>query len=321
MISVIVPVYRVEPWLDRCVESILAQTCPDFELILVDDGSPDRCGEMCDAWARKDARIRAFHKANGGLSSARNFGLDRARGDSVTFVDSDDFVRPDYLRHLLSLLADCPDADYAETSLSVIRDGRESPRDGSGERLVLAPADAMRRMLYDDRLFTAAWGKLFRRAFIDRFRFTEGRLYEEILLCAEYVPAARKVVYGGFPDYAYFIRENSITTARFDEANLRQHLEAADVLTAAAERMDPSLASAALRYRMFSRLRMLRFMHGGEGERAGLAAALRAEVLAAAPALRADPRLPRRDRMALRLLAIGLRAYWFGWACYVRFRK
>ena len=104
MISIIVPVYKVEKYLDRCIESVLAQTYTDFELILVDDGSPDNCPAMCDAWAEKDSRIRVIHKPNGGLSSARNAGLDIMKGEYVTFIDSDDTVLPNYLERLLTAL-------------------------------------------------------------------------------------------------------------------------------------------------------------------------------------------------------------------------
>ena len=95
MISIIVPVYKVEAYLDECVQSILGQTYTDLELILVDDGSPDRSGAMCDAWAERDSRIRVIHKANGGVCSARNAGLDAARGDYAAFVDSDDWLEPE----------------------------------------------------------------------------------------------------------------------------------------------------------------------------------------------------------------------------------
>lgn len=96
-ISVIVPVYKAEAYLHRCVDSLLAQTFQDFEVLLVDDGSPDRSGEICDEYARKDSRVRVFHKENGGVSSARNLGLDNAKGKWITFVDSDDYVDPIYL--------------------------------------------------------------------------------------------------------------------------------------------------------------------------------------------------------------------------------
>ena len=93
-ISIIVPIYKVEKYLVRCVESLIAQDFPSLEIILIDDGSPDRCGEICDNYAKKDARITAYHKPNGGLSDARNYGLERAHGEYVLFVDSDDYLEP-----------------------------------------------------------------------------------------------------------------------------------------------------------------------------------------------------------------------------------
>ena len=101
-ISVIVPVYNAEKYLHRCIDSVLAQTYTDFELLLIDDGSKDQSGEICDEYAQKDARVRVFHQENGGVSSARNLGLDNAKGEWVTFVDSDDWAKPYYIEHLVA---------------------------------------------------------------------------------------------------------------------------------------------------------------------------------------------------------------------------
>ena len=100
-LSVVIPVYRVESTLDRCVESVLRQHVDDMEVILVDDGSPDRCPQLCDEWARRDSRIRVVHKPNGGLSDARNAGIDIATGDYIAFVDSDDWIADDTYAPLL----------------------------------------------------------------------------------------------------------------------------------------------------------------------------------------------------------------------------
>ena len=112
-ISVIVPVYKAEKYLHRCVDSILSQTFTDFELILVNDGSPDNCGAICDEYAQKDNRVRVFHKENGGVSSARNLGLDNAKGEWITFVDSDDWLKPGCLEQLTNKL----DADMIKCGI------------------------------------------------------------------------------------------------------------------------------------------------------------------------------------------------------------
>ena len=114
LVSVIVPVYKVEDYLDKCVESIVKQTYKNLEIILVDDGSPDNCPSMCDSWAQKDSRIKVIHKENGGVSSARNSALDTAAGDYICFVDSDDFIEPNAVGYMLENIGD---ADVIQLSL------------------------------------------------------------------------------------------------------------------------------------------------------------------------------------------------------------
>lgn len=127
-LSIIVPVYKVEKYLDRCVQSILGQTFEDFELILVDDGSPDSCGKMCEDWAGKDSRIKVIHKKNGGLSDARNAGLDIAQGEYIGFVDSDDYIKPDMYEILVSNLEDCPaDIQYVGMLMFMQTEKRMNP--------------------------------------------------------------------------------------------------------------------------------------------------------------------------------------------------
>ena len=115
-LSVIIPVYRVEDTLDRCVESVLCQSVDEMEVILVDDGSPDQCPAKCDLWAEKDARIRVIHKENGGLSDARNAGIDVAQGDFITFVDSDDYLEANTYKSLLQQLEDADILEYSTMS-------------------------------------------------------------------------------------------------------------------------------------------------------------------------------------------------------------
>lgn len=119
-LSIVIPVYQVEDTLDRCVESVLRQGIDDFEVILVDDGSPDRCPQMCDEWAKKDSRIRVIHKANGGLSDARNAGIDMVSGDYITFVDSDDYLELNTYQSLLAMLDQHPEYDILEFPISKV---------------------------------------------------------------------------------------------------------------------------------------------------------------------------------------------------------
>ena len=151
LVSVIVPVYKVEPYLDRCVASILAQTYPNLEVILVDDGSPDNCPALCDAWAQRDARIRVIHKKNGGLSDARNVGLDAASGAYISFVDSDDYIAENFIETLYDLLHEYHTDISAVHWKLVYADAPEVPAPLSSRNVTLFQgADAIRELFTED---------------------------------------------------------------------------------------------------------------------------------------------------------------------------
>ena len=168
-LTVIIPVYCVEATLDRCVESVLRQDVPDMEVILVDDGSPDRCPQMCDDWKARDARICVIHKENGGLSDARNAALDIAKGDYITFVDADDWISPDTYKPLLERMGD---SDLLEYSIA----GRLSLHDTTYHHA----SDYW----LQSRAYTHAyaWNKLYRRSLFSHIRFPKGRVFELPLL-------------------------------------------------------------------------------------------------------------------------------------------
>lgn len=165
-ISVIVPVYNAERWLRRCVDSILAQTFTDFELLLIDDGSTDGSGAIIDAYAAADPRVRPFHKPNGGVSSARNLGLDNARAPWISFVDADDYVDPRWLEFLLD--GTDGDCDIASCGFHFYKtDG--STGDVTPQKFSGCSKDYLNTILQDE-MFGSMWNKLFRRSIVDRFR-------------------------------------------------------------------------------------------------------------------------------------------------------
>lgn len=199
-ISVIVPVYKVEKYLPECIDSILAQTFTDFELILVDDGSPDNSGKICDDYATRDSRIRVFHKENGGVSSARNLGIDNATGEWMTFIDSDDWViSQEWEKALFALSMD----RNCELLLSTMC-GRES-----GE---------IRTLEFGDWLYSGGWERLsmplafFRTHIIKRnqIRFPLGVRYgEDRLFCFKYLYFCSRIFCLGISYYNYRQREDS----------------------------------------------------------------------------------------------------------------
>ena len=180
MISVIVPIYKVEKYLRHCVDSILNQSYTDFELLLIDDGSPDGCPQICDEYAGRDDRVRVFHKPNGGLSDARNYGLDRMKGDYVSFIDSDDYVGPDYLKILMDLIHEHAVPVAAVAHLCVFDDSAAfSPSED--KRFVISNHEIMKAMA-QRRIIFSAWGKLIHKDLFAQARFPVGYLFEDNLL-------------------------------------------------------------------------------------------------------------------------------------------
>ncbi len=209
LISVIVPVYKVEKYLNRCIDSILGQTYKDFELILVDDGSPDNCGRICDEYAEKDSRIHVIHKKNGGLSDARNAGIDYAvdkgKSEWITFVDSDDWVAPNYLEVLLNLSTKY----QADISLCRLLRCKEFTiaTDNNYSGYVANVCDAL---FYQGGLACYAWAKLYRTMLISNYRFPVGMNMEDLYLIPEILLAANKIAVTENTLYYYYINENGI---------------------------------------------------------------------------------------------------------------
>lgn len=208
-ISLVVPVYKVEEYLSRCVDSILAQTFADFELILVDDGSPDRCGELCDAYAEKDGRVRVIHKENGGLSSARNKGIDLVMNEGKTqwigFVDSDDWVHPRYLEALYNAVAET-DADIAVCDF--VRTDKALPFVGELAAVELCTAEDFYLEHQTNR--ATAWAKLYKCSLFKGIRYPDGKLHEDEYTTYKLLFATERVAVIPTPLYFYFINPNGI---------------------------------------------------------------------------------------------------------------
>ncbi len=174
-ISVIVPVYKVEKYLRRCVDSILSQSFTDFELLLTDDGSPDNCPAICDNYAAKDSRVRVIHKENGGLSSARNAALNICEGKYICFVDSDDYISPDMFEKLLSA-AKNNDCEVAICGQFTERDGQISIDEPKVEQLLIFDSDkAIEKLIEDKIINNYVWDKIYKKYLFDGVRFPDGR--------------------------------------------------------------------------------------------------------------------------------------------------
>ena len=221
LVSVIVPVYKVEAYLDATVSCLLKQTYRNLEIILVDDGSPDRCGEMCDEYARHDERVKVIHKANGGLSSARNAGTSVCKGEYITYLDSDDLVSADYIEYLMRLLAEYG-TDMAFCMVRNFRDG-ETPVYDMGFQYpqhVLSRHEAMKKFFYMRQMRTGVGGKLFRACLKDALRFTEGIYYEDAEPMCRVLKRCDRVAFGEAYKGGYRQRKNSIQHQPFTQKQM-----------------------------------------------------------------------------------------------------
>ena len=220
-ISVIVPVYKVEPYLDRCVQSILRQTFRAFELILVDDGSPDGCPAMCDAWAKQDRRIRVLHKENGGLSSARNAGLAVATGRYISFVDSDDWIEPQMLEYLWNLLQAHPEAQIAQCEAIISKDQTPAQAQPQEEIAVFDQTGMLDYFfrIHGEASNTAVWNKLYARDILQGFSFVP-TLNEDVEASYELFQRASHMVVSNQKLYHYFVNNTGITRSKFSKKDL-----------------------------------------------------------------------------------------------------
>lgn len=212
MISIIIPVYKVEKYLRQCVDSVLAQTYTNLEVILVDDGSPDNCGAICDEYAANDSRVKVIHKKNGGLASARNAGLDAVTGEYIAFVDSDDWIDSDMYETLLRLLLEC-DADIAEGSFRFYRPWKTENKTlecpNTQKVFTWEGAQILDRFYFGSDLFgdvsVIVCTKLYKAQLLRDLRFREGFVYEDSEFMPRVLHACRKLVKYDHSYYTYNI--------------------------------------------------------------------------------------------------------------------
>lgn len=233
LISVIVPVYKVESYLDQCVQSILNQTYKNMEIILVDDGSPDNCGAICDEYQKRDSRIVVLHKQNEGLSAARNDGVKISQGQYITFIDSDDYVHERYVEYLWQLIekynADISvggriqvDEDENEIEIKILK---QPDKD-----VVLNNMEAIEAACYGKILSFSAWAKLYKRNIVEEHPFPVGKLYEDLATFYKMADSSNKVVIGTEKIYYCKQRNGSIRHTKVSAKELYGITAAQDLM-------------------------------------------------------------------------------------------
>ena len=216
LVSVIIPVYRTEAYLDRCVESIVNQTYRNLEILLVDDGSPDNCPQMCDAWAEKDGRIKVIHQENGGLSAARNAAVDICKGKYIVFMDSDDYAEREYVAYLHQLITE-NQADIAECEFRF-----QTPKgsvinyiEDNQEVVVLNQCDALWQLCDGTMVSNSACAKIYPAELFQSIRYPEGHVFEDLGTTYKLFLRSEKIAFGKRALYNYIRHEKTIMTSGF----------------------------------------------------------------------------------------------------------
>ena len=223
LISVVIPVYNVEKYLRECIDSVLNQTYKNIEVILVDDGSTDSSGKICDSYQKLDSRVQVIHQKNQGLSGARNTGIDIMKGEYVTLIDSDDFVKNDYIRYLYDLI-EKTGAMLSVCQPVLFRNDIENIRAGQifDESFYVLDGsyNCMKDFLQNGNIGTVAWGKLYKRSLFNTIRYPEGKYHEDVFTTYLLIDACQSIVVGNQEKYCYRQRQGSILHSSFSKKHL-----------------------------------------------------------------------------------------------------
>lgn len=215
LISVIVPVYNVEKYLNRCIESIVNQTYKNLEIILIDDGSPDNCPKICDEWALKDNRVKVYHIENGGAGKARNIGMNYATGNFISFIDSDDYISIDFYKTLISLVND--KCDIVECDYTIVHDEEYnfSSSEIKNEYQIFTNKEAMELHIKDKIFKQVIWNKLYKYDIIKNIKFPEGNLVDDEFWTYQAIGSAKKLIHINKTLYAYIQQDESVMHSKY----------------------------------------------------------------------------------------------------------
>ena len=221
LVSIIVPAYNVEKYIKRCINSIINQTYKNIEIILVDDGSTDETGKICDFFGKKDERIKVIHKKNGGLSDARNYGIDIATGNYILLIDSDDYVDLEIVEFLYNNLKE----NNADISTCLHKKFKESNNENSKDykknnNTILKTEDALENLFYLKNLTVSAWGKLYKKELFKNIRYPKGKLYEDLPTTYRLFSKSNTISINTKRMYYYLIREGSIMNSKFNKKRM-----------------------------------------------------------------------------------------------------
>lgn len=258
LVSVIIPIYNVEHYLERCLESICRQTYRQLEVLLINDGSTDGSGRIASKYASRDGRFTLYNKENGGLSSARNYGIERAAGEYITFVDSDDYVGENYVEHMWNIMENGK-ADVVVVVSQKFWGNAARVKETDQKLKSFNGIEAIADMWYQKHIDNSACGKLYRMELFQEIRYPTGRLYEDLGTTYKLLYQAKRVIWSASRLYYYFQREESIMNSQFSDRKLDRLIVSRELL-AWTRKQCPELEEAAVARLFISDIQLLREM-------------------------------------------------------------
>lgn len=314
LVSIIIPIYNVERDLKRCIESVLNQTYKNIEIILVDDGSPDNCPKICEDYKSQDSRIKVIHKKNGGLSDARNAGIEISQGKYITFIDSDDYVTEDYVEYLYKLIVKYKaDMSICSHDAVYINDIKRFNTDCNES--IMNSDIALEKMLYHKNYDVSAWAKMYKMELFNEIRYPVGRLFEDAATTYKLIDKSQRIAYGSGSKYKYIIRPDSIVTSKFNYSKL-------DLIISTNEMCDfiegkyYSLQQASIRRRVYANLSTLRLMDNVAEEYKAQKEEIIKTIKKYSFQVLKDKKTPKRDKIAILAININSNMFYALWRVY-----
>jgi glycosyltransferase involved in cell wall biosynthesis len=316
VISVVVPVYKVEKYLRRCVDSIIGQTWQALEIILVDDGSPDNSGSICDEYALSDPRVKVIHKQNGGLSDARNTGIEIATGAYIGFVDSDDFIHAHMFESLYEKLIKSG-ADISQCSFRTVTGDETVDPGEKKDGKKITPTDALNIMYTPFGVdYVVAWNKLYKKSLFNEIRFPKSRIHEDEATTWKLLYASSAIIVSEEKYYYYFQSPGSITRGVFSEKKL-DYAEAIEEKIAFFKSRDPQLAATAqVKYALWLLYFSYQFKQPIR-KQTGLQEKIADKYNTVVSDIRKNPQIPSKTRFILKVAKAG--SLWAGYLVYNQF--
>lgn len=317
LVSIVIPVYKVELYLEKCIESVINQTYKNLEILLVNDGSPDNCPKICDEYAQKDNRIKVIHKENGGLSDARNAGIDVATGKYITFIDSDDYISNDYVEYMYNLIKEYNTRmSTCETQIVHI-EGDEKEAEYIQENIeILTARDLFYKILFAKKSDVSAYSKMYETALFSDVRYPKGVVYEDTATTYKLVEKCEKIATGAKKCYFYCARPNSISKMKGFNKNEQDYIKNTDEMLKYLQNKYPDLEQAINRFDLYANFRILRLLLFTKPRNKKMEKEIFRKIKNKRMKVLKYKDTPKRDKIAIVLSFFGLSIFKFSWFIY-----